>query len=195
MLLSTLKFSELENEKKSCHRIQSYRKSDWPLPLTEISVTWHSFFNWRAALGPQYSCEPVSSTMSLSRSFSLPFYFRYNYSQLHNSLSCISVYSIYRISVGNYGTDCLKYLYLYAFQNIVLIPRKYESSHPPPPPGAENMIPPPGRGNWAPWEIVFLVPRTWNNIKQFKTHSRKLGKNVNLFYLNKNYFKSKQKKY
>ena len=63
------------------------------------------------------------------------------------------------------------------------------------PPGAENMIPPPGRGNWAPWEIVFLVPRTWNNFKQFKTPPRKLGKNVNLFYLNKNYFKSKQKKY
>ena len=39
-------------------------------------------------------------------------------------------------------------------------------------------------------------PLTWNNILKvtYKTPSLKLGKNVNLFYLNKNYFESKTEK-
>ena len=39
--------------------------------------------------------------------------------------------------------------------------------------------------------------RTWNNIKKifFNIPSRKLDKNVNLFHLNMNFFKVKQKKY
>ena len=50
-------------------------------------------------------------------------------------------------------------------------------------------------GNWTAEIFSSLVRGIISKKFNFKTHSRKLGKNANLFYLNKIIFKVKLKKY